>query len=301
MKVTEPTCPSFAAMLSNQFKCAIPIADLWSRTELHIFMAVQRIAQLKQESPIPSSSMSSTLVIRNKPFKRQLSMFDECVAAQKSSFDIVIYSALASQIVTVAWLVKFQLQHFGEPWHYSRPTYRGVKITPAGIKEWLRARGLHWSCFCGMTAPLGVHLSSRIVHALSGDVFGFCHDEPTSCEFFCKYGLLHIDVMLTSWLVNLTSIYESARFTSEYPLLPKSEYPNCCQWPITHKSLTIDLLPGGRHDALELINLQLGQLVASEVAPYLKGYCGDFISGVEQMSSSRQSFFKSSSIGKWES
>jgi hypothetical protein len=66
----------------------------------------------------------------------------------------------------------------------------------------------------------------------------------------------------------------------------------------TNNLLTIAQLPGKRHDALELINFQLGQLVASDVAPFLKGYCGDFVPSVEQMSGSRQSFFKSSSIGQ---
>jgi len=41
--------------------------------------------------------------------------------------------------------------------------------------------------------------------------------------------------MLTTWLVNLTSIFESTNVTSDYPLLPKSEYSfNQCRQPITY-------------------------------------------------------------------
>jgi hypothetical protein len=49
--------------------------------------------------------MSLALAIRTKPTKRQSSMLDDCLAAQHFSVDIVIYGALASQMVTVAWLV----------------------------------------------------------------------------------------------------------------------------------------------------------------------------------------------------
>ncbi|KAF8154586.1 hypothetical protein B0H34DRAFT_676339 [Crassisporium funariophilum] len=110
--------------------------------------------------------MLSALVIRSKSKKRP-SIFDECVRAQCSSSDIVIYSALATQIVRIAW-----------------PLYCGVKIKPSGIKDWLRARGLHWACFCGMTAASGVHLSAQIVHTIAGDVVVFCHYEPSTCNFF---------------------------------------------------------------------------------------------------------------------
>jgi hypothetical protein len=42
-------------------------------------------------------------LINRKP--KKTSMFDESVKVQKVSRDIVIYSALAGQIVKVAWLV----------------------------------------------------------------------------------------------------------------------------------------------------------------------------------------------------
>jgi len=49
-----------------------------------------------------------------------------------------------------------------------------------------------------------------------------------------------------------------------------------------------------RYEAAELANLHLAQLVASEVAPLLRGFCGDFVPEVEQMSGSRQYIAKSS-------
>jgi hypothetical protein len=43
-----------------------------------------------------------------------------------------------------------------------------------------------------------------------------------------------------------------------------------------------------RDAATQLINFQLDNLQASEVAPYFRDYCGDMVSGVLQMSGSRQ-------------
>lgn len=39
------------------------------------------------------------------PKRKALTVFDESVAVQKVSRDIVVYSALAGQIVKVTWLV----------------------------------------------------------------------------------------------------------------------------------------------------------------------------------------------------
>lgn len=50
-----------------------------------------------------SMAFESPYIVNRKP--RNLTMFDESITAQKVSWDIVIYSALARQIVTVAWLV----------------------------------------------------------------------------------------------------------------------------------------------------------------------------------------------------
>lgn len=107
-----------------------------------------------------------------------------------------------------------------------------------------------------------------------------------------------METTLTLLLVNLTKVCESTSFESEYPLLPKSELLFVL-FSMTDNPPTIDQVPGNRrYDAMEVINFQLGQLVASDIAPYLKEYCGDFIPGVEQKSSSRQQFVKSSSTGE---
>lgn len=55
--------------------------------------------------------MASQLEYLVNPKRKAPTMFDESVAEQKVSRDIVIYSALAGQIVRVAWLV-FYL-HYG--------------------------------------------------------------------------------------------------------------------------------------------------------------------------------------------
>lgn len=50
---------------------------------------------------------SESLYLIRKP--KNLTPFDEAVTVQKVSRDLIIYSALAGQIVKVAWLVYFQL------------------------------------------------------------------------------------------------------------------------------------------------------------------------------------------------
>ena len=47
--------------------------------------------------------MASPYLINPKPKKP--TVFDESITVQKASRDLVIYSALAGQIVRVAWLV----------------------------------------------------------------------------------------------------------------------------------------------------------------------------------------------------
>jgi len=156
------------------------------------------------------------------PKRNAPTIFDESVAEQKFSRDIIIYSALAGQIVRVAWLVSFLHYTFDVFWNLSwlRPSYKGIKIKPSGIKEWLRARGLHWGCFCGMTASPNVYLSSRIIHTAKGNVYVLCHHEVSSCKFFCKQSI-HSETWYWLTLVNLTDLYEIVCYTSEYPSIPK--------------------------------------------------------------------------------
>ena len=92
----------------------------------------------------------SPLVIRRRPQKAP-TIFDHIVEFQSHCLDVTIYSQKAKQVVTIAW------------------------------------RGLHWSCFCGLTAPPGVHLSCQIIHASSSRVLAFCHYEPSTCKFFSMW------------------------------------------------------------------------------------------------------------------
>ena len=174
----------------------------------------------------------------------------------------------------------------------TRPSYKGIKIKPRGIKEWLRARGLHWGCFCGITAPPNVHLSSRIIHTVEGDVFVLCHDEVSSCKFFCKQ-FIHSkpETCTNSLVVNLFHLYEIVAHTSEYPSIPKlgeslfrSITHTFFNYLIDHNRDT------GRSEMADsdVVNFHLKQLTMSEIAPLLKGFCGDFVRGVEQMAGTSQ-------------
>ncbi|GLB33508.1 hypothetical protein LshimejAT787_0103920 [Lyophyllum shimeji] len=110
--------------------------------------------------------------------------FNECVEFQEASTELVVYSPIVRQIVTIAW-----------------PLFQKKRIVPKGIKAWLRTRGLHWSCFCPLVSGKST-LSSRIVESLDGEVLIFCNAYPSNCGFF----------------LNLTSIHHSAALEAEYDL-----------------------------------------------------------------------------------
>ena len=38
-----------------------------------------------------------------------------------------------------------------------------------------------------------------------------------------------------------------------------------------------------QRETVDVVNFHLGQLVMSEIAPFLRGFCGDFVRGVEQL------------------
>ncbi|KAF9521589.1 hypothetical protein CPB83DRAFT_841147 [Crepidotus variabilis] len=67
------------------------------------------------------------------------------------STEVIIFSPTVGEFVTIAW-----------------PYNSGVKIGPHRLKYWLRSRGLHWPCFCGMLTDTST--SSRIIDTLGGDV-----------------------------------------------------------------------------------------------------------------------------------
>lgn len=163
--------------------------------------------------------------------------FDACVKFQKESTELVVYSDLAKQIVTIAW-----------------PTFNRKKIVPSSIKNWLRARGLHWSCFCGLVSATSE--STQIVQSIGdGKVYVFCSSYPPKCHFYLQ----------------LSELYTSATLESEYPHIPKLVSG---LMPSTNNLLTAFLLRGA--DSIE-------------VGPYFLGYCGEHAvdhPGSEQQSGS---------------
>lgn len=100
--------------------------------------------------------------------------FNECVAFQEGSTELVVYSPLVRQITTIAW-----------------PLHQGKRIVPTGIKSWLRTRGLHWSCFCPLVSGKST-LSTRIVGSFEGgEVLVFCNAYPSNCGFFLNLNTIH--------------------------------------------------------------------------------------------------------------
>ena len=44
------------------------------------------------------------------------------------------------------------------------------------------------------------------------------------------------------------------------------------------------------HEMAEVVNFHIAQLTMSEIAPLLKGFCGDFVHGIEQMAETTSHF-----------
>ena len=82
--------------------------------------------------------------------------------------------------------------------------------------------------------------------------------------------------------------------TSDYAILPKlgeivSTLSLKIQFTVYLDQQNIDM----RSDlVVELVNFQIRQLARSEIAPFLKGVCGDFVKGVEQLAGTIQSPLK---------
>ena len=90
--------------------------------------------------------------------------------------------------------------------------------------------------------------------------------------------------------MNLTDLYEIVSHTSEYPSLHKlgeSLFRSQYFFSFTHTffDYLIDQRNGDTHREMDdgVVNFYLTQLSRSEIAPLFKGFCGDFVRGVEQM------------------
>ncbi|KAJ7505091.1 hypothetical protein B0H11DRAFT_2343523, partial [Mycena galericulata] len=112
----------------------------------------------------------------------------EIVKHQRTSTELVVYSRLAEQVVTLAW-----------------PTSKGTKIVPSGIKNYLRSRGLFLECFCAFGLDSDHPRSCQIVvSSVTGDVLGFCHFDHPRCQF----------------KINFTEIFSTSLLTSAFGGLP---------------------------------------------------------------------------------
>lgn len=49
----------------------------------------------------------------------------------------------------------------------------------------------------------------------------------------------------------------------------------------------------------DLLNIRLGQLPESEIAPLFRGFCGDFVPGVEQMAGTFQSPLRTANTSEY--
>jgi hypothetical protein len=100
--------------------------------------------------------------------------------------------------------------------------------------------------------------------------------------------------------VNLTDLYEIAPHTSDYPTLPKlGESLSALLITILTVYFLLDQRNGDTcRETADLVNFHITQLAMSEIAPLLKGFCGDFVQGVEQMAGTVQTPLRTANTSK---
>ncbi|KAJ7242719.1 hypothetical protein C8J57DRAFT_1526082 [Mycena rebaudengoi] len=145
---------------------------------------------------------------------------------QRTSTELVVFSRLAEQVVTISW-----------------PTNKGVKILASGLKQYLRTRGLFLECFCafGSDEPRS---SQIVVSNVTNDVFGFCHSNPSRCEF----------------KINFSKVYRTSLLKSSFNGLP---------------TLAIGNVPD---TGSLLVAFVLQSFPPEEIAPHFEEYFGEHIS-----------------------
>ncbi|KAG6823882.1 hypothetical protein H0H93_002886, partial [Arthromyces matolae] len=113
---------------------------------------------------------------------RQDDVFFALIQFQGDAPDIVVYCPTLRRLVTIAW-----------------PTHNGVPVLPSGLRAYLRARGLHWACFCAMLLPEGQSCSCRIVQSKQDKhVMAFCGEpmKGIKCGFFMNLSDRHTRTIL---------------------------------------------------------------------------------------------------------
>ncbi|KAG2738831.1 hypothetical protein P692DRAFT_20882422 [Suillus brevipes Sb2] len=110
-------------------------------------------------------------------------IFHPCIAAQRTTNELVVYAREVGQVVTIAY----------------PQTVQGYRVTPEGFFYWLDRRGLTFECFCGLVSSKPT--PARFVHEFnSGHVVVRCNDIENRCGFY----------------LNLTNIRATASLTSHY-------------------------------------------------------------------------------------
>jgi hypothetical protein len=145
--------------------------------------------------------------------------------------------------------------------------HHGRRILPHRIKEWLRNRGLHWSCFCSLT--FGGSRSTRIVEALSGSVYAFCNVQSSVCGFQSRLYFVMWHIVLTNFPVNLSRVHETASYESEYDHLPALSR----SFVLCRLSLICSVATSAP-DMARLRN-QFRSIEGTQPGPYFRGYCGE--------------------------
>ena len=85
--------------------------------------------------------------------------------------------------------------------------------------------------------------------------------------------------------MNLSDLYEITTLTSNYLMLPKlGEIVSTFKLSVTILTVYLDQCTKDiQCETADLINFHMGQLAMLEIAPFLRGFCGDFVHGVEQL------------------
>ncbi|KAF6740901.1 hypothetical protein DFP72DRAFT_1127746 [Ephemerocybe angulata] len=103
--------------------------------------------------------------------------------------DLVLWAPSVQQMVLASWPLSL---------------HGGDYILDTGLREWLRARGLHISCFC--VIRLKRPTSCRIIHEMGGDVVAKCHFKDPECPFFLRLSVIRRRTMYAEAFRNLPTL-----------------------------------------------------------------------------------------------
>ncbi|KAG0704066.1 hypothetical protein DFH29DRAFT_874011 [Suillus ampliporus] len=117
------------------------------------------------------------------------SIFHPCIVTQRSSTELLVYSREVGQLVMIAYPV----------------SYRGQRIVPEGVFDFLHRCSLTWECFCSLIS--GQPTPARFVNEfISGHTVVRCHHVDNHCGFYLNIDSIYLTTFLESRYEHLPTL-----------------------------------------------------------------------------------------------